>query len=98
MISLDNYKGFKIGDKFKITGYPRWYASLLNRNNPFESNITFPYYVVIVELADSYDYVAMDDGSYGWCISTLIDEKLITNIRTSRKEKILKINKIVCRR
>lgn len=89
-------KKFKTGTNFIITGKPSLWSSRLNKKCPISknTNLSYPYYGQIksIESAPSLS-IAIDDGEFGWSLSTLVDEGLIFTIKEYRKMKIEKLNK-----
>lgn len=89
-------KNFKPGVEFIIKSKPMYWSSKLNKNNPFDQDIEYPYYgkIKCVDMSDE-DYLALDDGIYGWSLSNLIENDLIIiDKKKIRKKKIIKLNNI----
>jgi hypothetical protein len=86
------YKGFRIGDRFKVSGRSKYWDSALNPNSPLM--IKYPHTGIILEMEMDMNSnggvisVAMTDGKYGWSLDDLIKCKKITSIRDERKLKL----------
>ena len=91
---------FKVNTHFIITAKPTKWSSALNTKCPLwlEPN-EYPYYGIIKNVKNvkdqysQYDrfHIAMDDGTYGWSLETLIIENKIFTEKDYRKEKLQKI-------
>lgn len=93
---IQYYKGFKIGDKFIVTGQPSYWDSALNENCPF-NRVKYPYHGTIKAISkycDRSNIIAMTDGNYGWSLDSLIHCKKIQNLRVIRKKKLNKLKNI----
>lgn len=82
---------FKINTQFVIVSEPTQWASLLNDNCPLEINLKFPYHSKIINRKLDGDYIAMDDGTYGWSLSTLVKENKIYLNQEYRKLKLINL-------
>ena len=90
--NLKTYEDFSVGDSFVITCAPVTWASILNENDPNEIE-KFPYIGIIKEICnDNYEYIAMTDGKYGFCLNMMIYKGIIVNNRRELRKR--KLNKI----
>lgn len=93
-IKLNSYSGFKVGDKFVISGPPMYWDSALNENCPINRGLTYPYYGTIKEISESDRCISMTDGKYGWSLDSLIQGYKISTLRVERRNKLNKLNNL----
>lgn len=83
---------FKIGDLVTIKSEPMVWSSLCCSNDPLDksSPIEYPYTAKIEDIKiddDHYDkYLGAKIGNYGWQLSYLIENDLITNVNPPENE------------
>lgn len=83
---------FKIGDLVTIKSKPMVWSSLCCKNDPLDksSPIEYPYTAKIEDIKiddDHYDkYLGAKIGNYGWQLSYLIENDLITNVNPPENE------------
>lgn len=93
-VEVEEYAGFRIGDRFVITSEPKFWSSSLNDNPPI-GRVTYPYYGTIKRiLIHNDDLVAMTEGKYGWSLDSLLKDDKIQSIRMLRKKKLKKIKNL----
>lgn len=93
-------KSYKKGLRFTIISEPTEWSSVLNSNCPISvmARVKYPYHgkIVNIKYENGSCHVAIDDGRYGWSLTTLIEENcIIKNIQDIRKEKLKKLNKLI---
>ena len=92
IIDLQEYRGFKVGMRVKILGYPDAWSSGLNSHCPNE--IKYPYSCIIEKMSynEEMKCYSMTDGKYGFEIKILIKRNFITSTILDRQKKLKKIN------
>ena len=96
MNKKEAFNKFKPGVEFIIESKPRYWSSMLNKNNPLEKCIEYPYHgkIVHIDMSDEF-YFAIDDGYYGWSLTNLLENDLIIiDPKYIRKQKLLTLKKL----